>query len=707
MSEIKNYEKAGYHLFPLSGKTPVVKEWQKTKHLQHQVRSVNFGLALQADDLIIDVDPKNFRAGDKPHQRLTKLFPEIKHSLIVQTGSGGLHIYLKKPVEFKTRKHHQDYPGIDFLSQGSFAVGAGSKHPTTKKEYKIVRGGYKTIVSTPTALLELLKSNVEFENDEIDCVDDAATVNRFKEWLKTAPVAVDGQNGNDVTFKVACKGRAFGLSHAFTTMTMWKHWNDRCEPPWGGEDLEHICDNAYKYNEEPVGKHHPHSDFDAVTSEPLEPSECKEKQFSWHRTKVTKSGGGDLKVNSIHNVCNFFKGYKHTIELEEILRFNLLSFNIEFARRPFWMSEHEILSPWDDNDALAVTKLLSTRLAFNVSKNLVHDAALAVAQENKYHPIIDYLESLDWDGTRRVGNWLPVYLKTKDTVYERAVGQLMLVAAIKRIYQAGCKFKNIVVLEGDQGIGKSPVCEILGGEWYADMTLNVNSPDTVDAMRNKWIIEVSEMECTRRAETQALKSFISRQVDVVRLAYARSAKEFPRHNIFVGTFNPDNTGGYLKDMSGNTRYLPVLVPEGKMIDVKGLTNDRDQLWAEALLIYKKNVRVELYIKDKIVNKIAEKETLKRRAKDPWLGKVSDWLDNPTGIANEKVSPRFFAKADEIYTHAIGGEIKDLSRDKFIRIANVMQDLGWGKSRIGTLGEKNYKRSVRGYFRPEEEMIDLL
>ncbi len=267
------------------------------------------------------------------------------------------------------------------------------------------------------------------------------------------------------------------------------------------------------------------------------------------------------------------------------------------------------------------------------------------------------------------------YLGTADTAYERTVGELMLVAGVKRIYQAGCKYKTIVVIEGDQGAGKSPVCEILGGEWYADMTLNVHSPDTVDAMRTKWIVEVSEMECTKRAETQALKAFLSRQVDTCRLAYARSAKDFPRHCIFIGTFNPDNTGGYLKDMSGNTRYLPVLIPEGKIIDLKKLQRDRDQLWAEALSIYKGNPAVPLYISDRLIIKMAAEETENRRPKDAWVETIGDWLENPDG--NEE--PRMFASSTEIYTHAIGGDRKNINNFEYRRIANVMQDLGWGKS----------------------------
>ncbi len=695
---LKAYFEAGYRCFPLVGKTPVIKSWQKVDsrmYLDKRCETGNFGIALQDDDLIIDVDPRHFKKGDKPHTRLSKMFPEIKNTLIIQTGRGGLHIYLKKSNDFKTSKHHPDFKGLDFMRKGDFVVGAGSKHSETKKEYKIVRGEFNAVATAPPKLLEMLaKSKKKSVVGMQDFVDDEQTAERFKKWLIKSSIAISGQHGNDTTFKAACKGRAFGLSPELTLTVMHVFWNSNCQPPWEIEELETIINNAYKYNEEPVGKFHPRSDFDAVMPE------RKKKKMSWHLTKR-----GEWKVNSLHNVVNFFKGYEDSLELEGILRYNIFAHSIEFTRKPFWVDKREIITPWDDNDANAVLKLLSTKLGFNTSKNMIHDAALAVAQENKYHPIIDYLESLKWDGVCRVRTWFHDYLETENSKYEQTVGELMLVAAVKRIYQSGCKYKTIVVIEGDQGAGKSPVCEILGGDWYADMSLNVKSPDTVDAMRTKWIIEVSEMECTKRAENQALKAFLSRQVDTCRLAYARAAKDFPRHTIFIGTFNPDNSGGYLKDMSGNTRYLPVLIPEGVIIDLKKLKRDRDQLWAEALAIYKNNPKVQLYLHEADVARIAVEETEKRRPKDAWIDRIRDWLNNPDGSGK----PLDFARADDIYTHAIGGDIKNLSNFEFRRISNAMQDLGWGKTRIVEIkGIRN-----RGYQRPrpdpceEKDLVMLL
>ncbi len=395
---LKEYIKAGYCLFPVSRmKTPLIKDWQNIVYsdaVDPTCIAGNFGVTLQPVDLVIDVDPRGFNEGDKPHQRLSKMFPELKDSMVVETGSGGLHIYLKKPADFITKKHHPDFKGIDFLRAGDFVVGAGSVNSETKKGYTIVKGDFQSVSTASTKLLEMLKMvDVTKVSGTDDFFDDEQTIGRFRKWLETAPVAVEGQSGNHTTFRVACRGRAYGLSPDATFNAMVT-WNKKCEPAWCYDSLKNIVDNAYEYNEEPVGKNHPLADFDAV-----EPEE-ETKEFNWHLTHK-----GDMRVNSIHNIANFFNGYELTKELHSLLRFNLLSCSIEFTRKPFWVNEHEPLTPWDDNDAISVVKYLSSEISFNVTKNLVHDAALAVAQENKFHPIIEHLEALKWDGKKRIGTW--------------------------------------------------------------------------------------------------------------------------------------------------------------------------------------------------------------------------------------------------------------------------------------------------------------
>ncbi len=714
MSNVEKYEKAGYRLFPIVGKKPTVTKWQTTEPLQYKIGEGNFGVNLQADDLIIDIDPRGFTKGDNPYKRLVELIPEIASTMIVRTGGGGLHLYLKKSSKIKTKKHHKNFKGVDFLSEGAYVVGAGSVHPNTAVKYSIGQGNFNSIVEAPDALLKLLSSVLRGEAKATteDTVDDSfANTQKYIYYLENvAQFAVSGQGGNNTTFQTACRGRDFGLSQDATFTTMLSYWNSKCQPSWDASELEKIVQNAYKFNQDAAGKFHPSNQFDALdVADGDEVSinnvtgmaevngktytVAKEKTFQWHLTK-----GGEMQRNSIHNVCNFFNGYKETPELHGLLGFNTLNQNIEFLKRPSWLSKYESLTGWDDNDCNAVVKYLSTKLSFNANKNLIHDAALAVAQQHKYNPVIEYLESFKWDGKERIHNWLSEYMRVKETKYTKAVGELILRAAIRRVYDSGCKMDYMVVLEGEQGIGKSTMIEILGHKWYADLILNVHSPDTVDCMKNKWIIEVSEMEASKRADVQAMKSFLSRRIDTCRLAYARASKDFPRHSIFIGSFNPDAYGSsYIKDVTGDRRYLPLTVEGSTFLNFAKFKEDVGQIWAEAMVGYKENPNNPLYLTDRAAYDQAVKETAKRRNSDAWVEQISLWLDNYDGAGTMK----YETSANEVYTHALSGQVERFNTFYGRRIANIMvNELGWEKKQKRVNGV-----NTRIYLRPD--LVELL
>jgi len=141
--------------------------------------------------------------------------------------------------------------------------------------------------------------------------------------------------------------------------------------------------------------------------------------------------------------------------------------------------------------------------------------------------------------------------------------------------------------------------------------IDPHNKDTVDALRGKWIIEISEMECAKR-EINALKRFITCVSDRMRPAYARTTQDFPRQCIFIGTINPENGRGYLKDPTGNRRYWPLRV---EAVDFVRLREDMDQIWAEALQVYKSG-KCKLYLDTKELQDFAHNEAEERFETDP-------------------------------------------------------------------------------------------
>ena len=315
---------------------------------------------------------------------------------------------------------------------------------------------------------------------------------------------------------------------------------------------------------------------------------------------------GNMKPKT--TLRNVMHALEHKMDGSGVVGFN------EFTCRPYFLKDtvygghkgRELAS----TDDLALKHYLACHHRFEPAKETCYEAHTLLAQQYKFHPVKAYLESLEWDGMPRLDHWLfDAFRAQGPEEYIMAVGRKILCAAVARIYEPGCKFDYMTVFEGNQGEGKSMgLRELTGAQWFADSLGDIHNKDVVDQMMGKWIIEVGELDSIRSREAEAVKAFISRQVDRVRLSYERRAQDYPRQCIFIGSTNDQE---YLTDETGNRRYWPVRVGLARR---EWLKENRDQLWAEAKFRYE--LGEKLYL-SKELELVARGEQEKRFEVDVW------------------------------------------------------------------------------------------
>ena len=245
------------------------------------------------------------------------------------------------------------------------------------------------------------------------------------------------------------------------------------------------------------------------------------------------------------------------------------------------------------------------------------------ARRNSRHPVKSYLDSLRWDGTKRIDTWLHTYLGAEANEVNSFTGRSVLIAAVRRIRRPGSKFDTMLVLEGPQYLGKSTSLQALcpDPQWFSNsFALNQGTKELMEQTANKWIVEIGELAGMRRSEVEHVKALLSRQVDEARLAYGRRTEKRPRQFIFIATTNKSN---YLLDPSGNRRFWPVKVGLNGEINCDAIVRDRDKLWAEASA--REALGEAVHPDAAMSEKLAEQQK-QREISDEWDGLIRAWLD---------------------------------------------------------------------------------
>lgn len=383
---------------------------------------------------------------------------------------------------------------------------------------------------------------------------------------------------------------------------------------------------------------------------------------------------GYPKATSPSNWASFLE---NSPEVAGLLSFDSFRQVIVVTRRPPWeIKEGEVIDevwnprPLRDTD-YAFAAFCLEKLNMTPTPKTVIDIVHAVASKSSFDPLEGYLKGLKWDGVERVNGYFGKYLGVENAEYAKIVSRRFLVSSVARALDPGCKVDTMPIIEGPQGLMKSSSLRALfGDEFFSDEISDIGSKDAMIEMSGVWCIEIAEMHRMNNAETNAVKKFLSRQVDRYRPPYGRSVVEVPRRVVLAGTINPDGNP-YLKDSTGARRFWPMLATK---VDLEGIYRDRDQIWAEAVHLFQQGEKHWVQADEA---QIVENEQSLRTDVDVWTDAVARAIDGQRRIRLTEVLGQ------------LGLTSRDATQMHAARIGRIMARLGWDVQRDAARGSIIY------------------
>lgn len=376
------------------------------------------------------------------------------------------------------------------------------------------------------------------------------------------------------------------------------------------------------------------------------------------------------KSGPIINVDNVVRILERWGPLKGVLWFD------EFHQRMLTNKDNDgKIREWRDVDDIDLTVYLQRELGLpKMTTRVVREGVELFAFRHTRNEPRDWMEQLTWDKQPRIEHFFAQALGADDSEYTTAASRNFWIALVARIYRPGCKFDNMVVLEGHQGKFKSSALNLIGGDWFMEATESIGTKDFLQSLNGKLLVEIAELDGFSKADVRTIKKTISCRVDTYRASFGRRATDFRRRCVFVGTTNEDE---YLEDSTGGRRFWPIKIG---IIDLAMITAHRDQLFAEAVARFKAG---EDWWQ---MPAQAKEEQESRRRSDAWEDLVLPWLSG-----KEKVR-----LADVAMESALNIDAAHFDKRTQMRLGAVMRSLGWERklSRSGSKVEKMWFRTER-------------
>lgn len=406
---------------------------------------------------------------------------------------------------------------------------------------------------------------------------------------------------------------------------------------------------------------------------PLGMTDSQKKTINWNSLGLVVNDKG-APYKDMENVTRVLRRHP---KYKDNIRMDIFRQEIQTRLGGGWV-------PYDDGVLLSITHDMQNLIGMRgVAKEHVHDAVSHVAMDNIYDEPKEWLSGLTWDGTPRLETWLMSACGADDDAkgYHRAVGAGWLMGLVRRLTDPGCTWDYILTLYGIQGVGKTSVFRILGGDWYTAYTGDMGNKDFYLSMRGTAIMDLDEGVTTNKADASKLKSVATLRRDTYRAPYDKTVKTYPRRFVFSMSTNQVE---HLKDETGNRRFWTV---ECKQVNFKWLEESREQLFAEAYHNVKNDIPAPALDVIEATRRQEEHVT-----EDPWTAVITNWI-----IAKNEYrsgTEGFMVSSTDIYTEVLKEVgLSRMEKRHEVKIGNILRGLGFEKVRRMVDGTRIYAYSL--------------
>ena len=662
--------KLGHGVYDATSDLATVQDWWK------ESPTANIGLAVPEGCIAVDVDGRN--DGPLTITRLERQHGALPSTVTNLTGSGNnsAHYLLTVPHDRLLRGtfNAEDYPGLDLKKHpGGYLVVPPSIHPDGGRY--IWRSGYDpediAVAAAPGWLLDLLTQ--------------PSTGHANGMPFDPQTIVKKGAR-NNAYFTFVQHYHRLGVTEAPLRLMADEYNTQQLDPPLDEVEAEDTFLSACSYEQDAqfmVSNGAPPGPNTAPPGQSnmyaTQPQTNLKASTAWMQDLFIYAKSGELKQNAF-NIGQILRNHPYWRMPERVLWYDVI--------RGYHMCGNDQISK-----ALATkaTQWFGGQMRLAISNiDLLKLCLEAEAGDNHVDLLQHQLLALPpWDDHPRLSTWLHEVTGAEDRAYTRYLSQALLVSMVARVLQPGCPCRLVVILEGKENIGKSHLVEALASsEWYTILSMSLEGKDSHIMLHKYWLAEFAELDSLSRTEEARMKAFVTMETDTYVPKYSNVAVSIPRRTIFMGTTN--DSSGYLKGQTGNTRYYPL--PVGERIDVDRFLTLRPQLFAEAMVWYGTHQATWWQEPEEITITAAEERELRRAASD-YEQPLHEWLEfeRHNDVIYDDGKPVHFTRHETAWPEIARWFLKIAEPERWkdrslqMQIAMALKALGWKSKPIWRYG----------------------